>query len=84
MRRRKGGFEVTYEVADGYVGGARPLHFWINEDDLEEDMTDKAISDLFYEMLEEDFRKRVSADSPDLERFTAWAKEVIANRADSE
>jgi hypothetical protein len=70
-------FRVTWEAADGYVGGSRPHSFNITSDELEEDMSDDDLSGLFEERLREEFLESVSADTSDEDRFIAWAKQQI-------
>lgn len=75
-------FNVTYEIDDGYVGGHRPQHFPIYASDLEDDMSDKDLSNLFNELMEDDMASRVSAYSKMEDDFIAWAKEQISKRGD--
>lgn len=73
-------FEVTWEADDGYCGGSRPHSFHIRAEDIEEDMTEKELSDLFWDEVQNDFQQRVSPVSRDEDEFIAWAKEQIENR----
>ena len=76
-------FTLTWETSDGYVGGSRPQRFRVNADDIEDDMTDKALENLAEEMAYEDFMQKVTSYVSDREKaaFVEWAKGVIANRA---
>lgn len=77
-------FEVTWETDDGYVGGSRPHHFNIQEDDLSDDETDTSLSALFQDMMQADFEQTVSPYSGDEEEFIEWAKQRLAERSQSE
>ena len=73
-------FEVTWEADDGYVGGSRPHHLCIREDDLEDDWDDKQLRDYFWESVQSDFEQQVSPVSEDEEKFIEWARERIKAR----
>lgn len=73
-------FTVNWQAYDGYAGGSRPQSFDIREDDLDDDMTDAALRELFEELLDEAFHNRVSACADNEDEFIAWAKERIAER----
>lgn len=74
------GFKARYEVDDGYVGGARPQHVTIDESDIEEDMGEGELRELYQDYVEEDFRQRISAYGQNEDEFVAWAKQIIAER----
>ena len=78
MDREK--FQGKYEVSDGYVGGSRPKYFSVFADDLEDDMTDDALENLYEESAYEHFLGNVNCDTYRKDEFIAWAKEVIKNR----
>jgi len=73
-------FEATYQAADGYVGGARPLYFRIQAEDLEEDMDDNDLAELFEESMQDHFEANVSPQSSDCVAFVDWARQEINNR----
>jgi hypothetical protein len=75
-------YKATYEVADGYVGKARPLHFRIRAEDLEEDMDDSDLTDLFYTSMQDHFEANVSPESSDYDAFVVWAHQELGNRTD--
>ena len=70
-------FEVAWEAEDGYVGGSRPHHFYISADELDEDMSDSDIKNLFWESVQCDFEQKVSPIPEDEDKFVEWAKEHI-------
>lgn len=77
-------FEATWEAEDGYVGGSRPHHVSIRADELDEDMDDEQLKNLFWEAIQSDFEQRCSPVSEDEGKFLEWAKEQIAaNREQS-
>ena len=45
-------FKVRWQASDGYVGGSRPQSFTVSDDDLDDDMTDKELRELFDDLLE--------------------------------
>lgn len=82
MRHRADGFCATYEIEDGYAGGARPQRFAVRPDDIEEDMSEGDLRDLLIEMAEEDMRQKtnVAISDRDFESFLEWARKVQAER----
>lgn len=72
-------YKATYQAADGYVGHARPLYFRIRAEDLEEDMDDEDLAELFYESMQDHFEQVVSPESSDCDAFIAWARQVLNN-----
>jgi hypothetical protein len=76
-------FQGVYQASDGYVGKDRPKYFTVSADDLEEDMTDAQLYDLYEEAAYEDFLQNVSCDTSRCDEFVLWAKAAIAKR-DSE
>jgi hypothetical protein len=75
-------FEGTYEVEDDYVGKSRPHHFDIDEYDIEDDMTDDDIEQLYEDFAQADFEQNVSFRLCDVGEFVEWAKERIRERYD--
>jgi len=73
-------FIVRYEIADGYVGGSRPQEFSVRKHEIEEDMDESDIHDLFLEMLQADFEQTASPEPSNKDEFMAWAAKVIANK----
>lgn len=59
MRRREG-FEVTWEVSDGYAGGSRPHHTLIDPEDLEGYETEEERMRAIDELVRDDFDQKVS------------------------
>lgn len=70
-------FLITYQVDDGYAGGARPQYFNIELDDIEKDMDDNDLEKFFYEKINENFQENISTSSSDKDRFIKWAKDKI-------
>lgn len=71
-------FKAKYEVDDGYVGGSRPQSFTIREGDFDIDpeMTDDQLTDLFLEMVDEEMRQKISACNVNISEFIAWARSL--------
>lgn len=67
-------FTITYDIDDGYVGGARPHYIKICADDLVGDESDDLLRKIFWEFIEEDFRQNVNPTSKQEEVFLLWAK----------
>jgi hypothetical protein len=72
-------FTAKYEVDDGYAGGSRPQSFTIREGDydFEPSMTDAQLSDLFYEMVDEEMRQKITACNVNVNEFIAWARSTV-------
>ena len=77
-------FKATYQAADGYVGGARPLYFRIQAEDLEEDMDDEDLTELFHESMQDHFESTVSPESSDCDAFVTWARQQLDSRISEE
>ena len=75
-------YKATYEVADGYVGKSRPQHFRIQESEIEDDMTEDDLKELYMDEMQESFQVSISPEAieGDVERFIEWANEVIDGR----
>lgn len=73
-------FEGTYEVDDGYVSKGRPKPFEIDADDLDDDMTDDEIVELYETTAREAFEQEVTWYAKDGDEFLAWAREQLAAR----
>lgn len=74
-------FEATYHVADGYVCGDRPHYFKISPEDLEDDMTDEDLSELFDEFMLGHFESNVFPESTDYDSFISWARQQLSTRS---
>ena len=77
-------FKATYQAADGYVGSARPLYFFIRAEDLDEDMDDADLAEFFYQSMQDDFETKVSPKSSDSDAFVAWARQQLNSRISEE
>jgi hypothetical protein len=76
-------FRVSYGVDDGYIGSGKQS-FTIRGSDIEEDMSEDALKDLFWDMIQEDFEQNVHPVSYQEDEFIKWAKGIISSRADEE
>lgn len=77
-------FKGSYQVDDGYCGGSRPQSFTISADEIEDDMDDKDLENLYYEEMQDHFVQNISPVSDQVSEFIEWAKEQMAARADEE
>ena len=77
-------FKATYTAADGYVGKARPLYFSIYSGELEEDMDENDLIDLFENSMQDHFEQTVYPHSSDCDSFVAWARQQLNNRSGGE
>jgi hypothetical protein len=68
-------FEVTYGVDDGYAGKSRPHSFTISAQDVE-GMSEKHLSEFFWNEIERDFRQSCNPYSDQEAEFIEWAKSV--------
>ena len=73
-------FKVKYQAADGYVGKDRPLYFSIDSSEIEDGMDDEDLSELYYDMVENDFAQKVSAEGENLDEFFEWVRQVRESR----
>lgn len=69
-------FKARYEVDDGYVGKDRPQYFSISEEDIEDDMDDDQLEQMFYDIMQEEFEQHVIPYAVNVDEFVIWAKEV--------
>lgn len=74
-------FEGIYQVEDGYAGGARPQYFTIDDSDIEDDMSESDLEELFEEFAQDDFEDKISFCTQNGYEFVEWAKKVIKDRA---
>lgn len=70
-------FEVVYFVEDGYVTGDRPKYVEIHLDEIDGSMTDDDLTEMFYEIVREDFEQKVTFEVKQgyLESFLEKASE---------
>lgn len=73
-------FEARYQVDDGYAGGARPQAFEISAEDIEDDMSESDLQDLYHTMCEEDMQQRIGCCVMRVDEFVEWAQSVISAR----
>lgn len=74
-------FQARYQVQDGYAGGARPKHFHISAEDLEDDMTTEEQLVEFYEgAVQDHYDEHVSPGAERVDEFVSWARAQLAAR----
>lgn len=76
----KNQFRVKYKAADGYVGKDRPLFFNVDSQDVEDCMDDEEVTDLYLDMIQDDFEKKVFAEGENIDEFLVWARHVRRSR----
>lgn len=74
-------FKARYQVQDGYAGGARPQHFIIGADDLNDDMTDEQLMEFYESSVQDHYNEKVSPGAERIDEFVAWARTQLANRS---
>ena len=77
MKDNQDTFECEYEVEDNYVGPSRPHYFRIHGSDLDEDMTENDLVNLFEERMQEAFEQKLCPYGKNQDDFMDWALEVI-------
>lgn len=70
-------FICNYEVDDGYVEKSISQSFSIEYWQLEDDMDESDLSDLFDECMKRDFEELISPYEKNKEDFIKWAKKQI-------
>lgn len=75
-------FEGCYEVEDGYVGKRRPKTFKIYANQLDDDLSEEELEELYDELVESHFRQNIYPSSERKEEFVQWAKKQIALSTD--
>ena len=74
-------FQARYQVQDGYAGAARPKHFNISADELEDDMTTEEQLVEFYEIaVQGHYDEYVSPCAERVDEFVSWARAQLAAR----
>ena len=73
----KNTFECCYEVDDGYVGGSRYHYFELWGSEIDEDMTEEDLGNLFEERMQEAFLQKLCPYGKNKEAFIDWASGVI-------
>jgi hypothetical protein len=68
-------------VADGYVGKERPHYFSIDASNLEEDMDDSDLRELFEDSMQGHFEQNVFPESENKEAFVEWARSQLSSRS---
>lgn len=77
-------FKAAYQVADGYVGKARPRYFSISASDLEEDMSDEDLVNFFEEGMQDDFECNVFPEECNRNEFIEWARQQLICRENND
>lgn len=78
----KNKFTAKYEVDDGYVGGSRPQYFTVHADSVDPSMSDEALEELFYDLVDEEMRQQISACKLNIEDFVQWARSLPTDDAE--
>lgn len=73
-------FQARYQVHDGYAGGARPKHFTISADDLEDDMTEEQLVEFYESSVQDHYDEHVFPGAERVDEFVAWARAQLAAR----
>ena len=75
-------FTATYYVEDGYLDEDSPQTFPIHASEIEEDMDDSALRDMYFDLMEVDFQNKTypTPDVRALVKFMEWARGVIDSR----
>lgn len=73
-------FSGAYEINDGYAGKSRPQSFSVSSDEIEDDMTEDEIRELYAELAEADFQARITVSVSREDAFVAWALEQLEAR----
>lgn len=68
-------FKINWEAQDGYCGGARPQHTVVSADDFDPEQTLAQIKCDLYDIVEEDFRLKVT---PGIENLHQIAEAIYA------
>jgi len=73
-------FKAQYYVDDGYIGKYHPKHFTIESSEIEDDMDDSSLENLYEECIQEHFSQNIFPCAQKVEKFIDWAKEQISKR----
>ena len=74
-------FKGMYYVDDGYIGKSRPHYFEIDDFEIEGDMTDGDLEELYENIMISDFENKIHPYSQNVDEFIQWAKEqIVKNR----
>lgn len=73
-------FEITYHLDDGYVGKDRPYYVSIGDGEINPDMTDAELSNLFFDTIHDHFVENHHPYSNEEEEFLEWARAKIAEQ----
>jgi hypothetical protein len=73
-------FKGRYQIADGYVSGARPQYFTFYAAGLEDDMTDEEILQAYEVAAEDHMRENIVAGVEREDEFLEWAREQLSKR----
>jgi len=71
-------YKARYEVSDGYVGKDRPMYFTIHESEIEDDMDNVDLVNLYLDSMQDHFEQHVTPSEVgvDVEAFVDWAEQV--------
>jgi hypothetical protein len=68
--------EDGYCNKDGYVNKDRFQSFYINENEIEKDMTEGELIDLFEDKMQRDFEQNIMPYGDNIDDFLDFAKEM--------
>ena len=74
-------FNGVYEINDGYAGKSRPQSFSVSSEEIEDDMAEDAIRELYASLAEADFQERITVSVSREDAFVSWALEQIEARS---
>lgn len=73
-------FKITWEAEDGYCGPSRPHSFRVDADSVDAE-TEEEARELFWQLVDDEFRAAVSPISEDEDAFVSW---VLANNQEDQ
>lgn len=74
-------FLCRYDVDDGYAGGSRLQTFSVAGCEIEDDMDEAAMRQLFSDRMQDDFTQKVLPRPMNDDAFVEWAHEILQTRA---
>lgn len=73
-------FNGAYEINDGYAGKSRPQSFSVSSNEIDDDMTEDEIRELYANLAEADFQARITVSVSREDAFVSWALEQLEAR----
>jgi hypothetical protein len=75
FKKMSNSFMGRYEVDDGYVGGSRPQSFEIKDWEIDEDMTEEELREIYRDEMQNHFEQNIFPGGNNEDEFIEWAKE---------